>query len=145
MNARLHPKLISKFYQRIPAIEIFFSKIWWVKIMPNNWVKVPSKMDQINRVNRSWNLLDQLKTVAIRESKIFKIIDSKTLNQLMKQETINKTNLILAAKVSTINQFKTIEAKKIMKIWIQAIAIVKALDKIRVAALIEMKIFFARS
>jgi hypothetical protein len=116
MNDKLQPKLILKDYQRIPAIEIFCSKIWWVKIMPNKWVKVLLKMDQINKVNQSLNRSDQVKTAAIKEFKIFKTTDSKTLNQLMKQETINKTNSILAAKVCTTNPFKTmVEGKRITK------------------------------
>lgn len=143
MNDKLQLKLISKDYQRIPAIEIFFSKIWWVKIMQNKWVKVHSKI-KINRANQNLNQSDQEKTAAIKEFKIFKTTDSKTLNQLMKPETINKTNSI-PAKVPITNRFKTMfEAKRIMKIQIRIILIVKVLVRTRVA-LIEMKIFFVRS
>jgi hypothetical protein len=53
----------------------------------------------------------------LKKHKIFKTTDSKTLNLLMKPETINKTNSIPAkVPVPITNRFKTmLEAKRIMK------------------------------
>jgi hypothetical protein len=81
----------------------------------------------------------------IKEFKIFKIIDSKTLNQLMKLETISNSTPV--APVPITNRFKTTfeEILKTMKIKIQATPIAKASVKTKVVALTEMKIFFVLS
>ena len=115
MNGSRPQKLILKDYLRIQAIEIFFSKIWWVRIMQNNkWVKVPSRIriNQMYKANRNSNqsVLLMVKTTveANREFKIFKTIDNKILNLLTLQET-NNSNSILEVPVPITNLSKTIQ------------------------------------
>jgi len=115
MNDKPQLKLILKDCQRIQAIEIFYSKIWWVKIMQNNkWVKVPSKtiIQLINKANQNLNRSDREKTMAEadnKESKIFRTTDSKIRNQLMLLEIKHNHNSILEVELVPItNRFKTI-------------------------------------
>ena len=116
MNGSRPQKLILKDYLRIQAIEIFCSKIWWVKIMQNNkWVKVPSRIriNQMYKANQNSNqsvpLMEKTTVEANREFKIFKTIDNKILNLLTLQETNNSNSILEVVPVLTTNLSKTIQ------------------------------------